>query len=63
MRSIGLWTVTIAVLATTALLGCEKGPMEKAGQKIDSAVDKITGTGPAEKAGEKIDEAVRELKK
>jgi hypothetical protein len=63
MKTIGIWTLTVAVLAATTLFGCEKGPMEKAGQKIDNAVDKVTGKGPAEKAGEKIDDAVKELKK
>ena len=63
MKPIGTWTVTLAMLAATTLVACEKGPMEKAGQKIDNAVDKVTGKGPAEKAGEKIDDAVKELKK
>jgi len=49
------------------ITACEKeGPAEKAGEKIDQAIektqetveDKMTTQGPAEKAGEKIDETV-----
>lgn len=55
-------------------LGCDnQGPAEKAGEKVDDAVesvkdaadeagDKITGQGPAEEMGEKIDDAVDDLK-
>lgn len=46
--------------------GCERnqGPMEKAGEKIDEAVDEIThpNEGPIEKAGRKLDEAVDDVK-
>lgn len=46
--------------------GCKRddGPMEKAGEKIDEAVDKIThpNEGPIEKAGRKVDEAVEDVK-
>ena len=61
------------------LSGCEKeGPAEKAGKKIDQAVeqtkenlqdaketveDKMTTQGPAEEAGEKIDKSVEKAKK
>jgi hypothetical protein len=55
--------LTAAVLAASALSACERGPMEKAGEKIDKAVDRLSGKGPAEKAGERIDKAVDELKK
>ena len=46
-----------------ALAGCEKGPAQKAGEKVDRAMDKLTGKGPAEKAGERLDKAADELKK
>jgi len=32
-------------------------------EKIDKAVDALTGKGPVEKAGERIDKAVDEVKK
>ncbi|HET9063274.1 MAG TPA: hypothetical protein VFO62_08305 [Candidatus Binatia bacterium] len=45
--------------------GCErdKGAMEKAGEKIDETVDKLThpNEGPVEKAGRKVDEAVDDV--
>jgi hypothetical protein len=35
--------VTVVTLVTAlGVVGCEKGPMEKAGEKIDKAVDKVT---------------------
>jgi hypothetical protein len=43
--------------------GREKGPGQKAGEKIDQAVGKLTGKGSVEKAGEQTDKAVDELKK
>ncbi len=55
-------TVLIALLSAGALFGCQKGPGQETGEKIDNAVDKLTGQGPAEKAGERIDEAVKQLK-
>jgi hypothetical protein len=40
----------------------EKGPAEKAGEKVDKAIDKaedaLNPKGPAEKAGRKIDRAL-----
>jgi hypothetical protein len=60
--------VVIAVaLAVSALLiaGCEKGPMQKAGEKVDRAIDtdKVIGKGPVEKAGKKVDKAVDDVKR
>lgn len=56
--------IAIALVLGVALgsLGCpeKKGPMEKAGEKVDEAVDEVMnpGEGPLEEAGRKIDEAV-----
>jgi hypothetical protein len=58
-----LRATAIGILALGVLTGCEKGPAEKAGERIDNAMDKLSGKGPAEKAGERIDDAARELKK
>jgi hypothetical protein len=33
------------------------------GEKLDKALDKLSGKGPLEKAGERIDQAVDTLKK
>lgn len=57
-----LWALT-AMLSLALLTGCEDGPAERAGKKLDHAWDKLTGKGPAEKAGERIDEAIDALKK
>ena len=48
------------------LVACEdKGPLQKAGEKIDRATDqdKVIGKGPLEKAGKNVDDAVKDLKK
>jgi len=57
--------VLAAVLAvgTTYCTGCrEDGPAERAGEKVDDAVEKMKDAvdpkGPAERAGEKIDRAL-----
>lgn len=56
----------IAALAGLLLLegGCrEEGPAEKAGRKVDEAVEKLKhgDEGTLEKAGRKLDEAVDEV--
>ena len=62
------------ILAVTALgfvvalvsVACEnKGPLQKAGEKIDRATDqdKVIGRGPLEKAGKNVDDAAKDLKK
>jgi uncharacterized protein YjbJ (UPF0337 family) len=48
-------------------VGCEReGPVEKAGKKVDQAVedakDKLHPEGPVEKAGKKVDQAVEDAK-
>ncbi len=48
--------------------GCEReGPMEKAGEQIDEAVEEtkeaLDPAGPAERAGEKVDRAIDEVTK
>lgn len=55
--------VVLGLLGSGVLAGCEKGPAEKVGEKLDKALDKLSGKGPIEKAGERIDNAVDELKK
>lgn len=60
-----------AVMLAAGLLfigGCsEKGPAEKAGARVDEAVEsvkeKLDPAGPAEKAGREIDEAVDKVTK
>ena len=52
---------SVSILA--ALASCKKkGPVEKAGEKMDEAIenvkDAVNPKGPAEKAGEKVDEVL-----
>jgi hypothetical protein len=61
--------VTMMAIATSVLvsgtLACDnKGPMEKAGEKVDETVDKLThpNEGPLEKAARKTEEAVEDAK-
>jgi len=60
-------TLALTALAGGLILqGCERGPAEKAGEKLDSAIEQAGGgpkdltDGPAEKAGEKIDKATKD---
>ena len=43
--------VVLGLLGSGVLVGCEKGPAEKLGEKLDRALDKLSGKGPLEKAG------------
>jgi hypothetical protein len=57
----------VAALAAAALAatGCpEKGPAQKAGEKIDETVDKLThpNEGGLERAGRKVDEQAEKAK-
>ena len=67
MKRQGLAVMTALGLVTSiGVAGCEdKGPMQKAGEKIDRAADqdKVIGKGPLEKAGKNLDDAVKDLKK
>lgn len=59
-------TFTALLLLAAPLVACERkqGPMEKAGEKLDEAVDEIThpNEGAIEKAGRKADEALEAAK-
>ena len=61
MRTSGV--IGVGLLMAVFLAGCEEGPGQKTGKKIDRALDRLSGKGPVEKAGEKVDKAVEELKK
>lgn len=59
-KVITLLLVAMMGLATVAIAGCDsdKGPAQKAGDKIDNAMD---NQGPAEKTGEKLDQAADDV--
>jgi hypothetical protein len=63
MRRVAL-ALAIAGLALGTAACPEKGPAQKAGEKIDETVDKLThpNEGALEKAGRKVDEAVDDAK-
>ncbi|MEO9038400.1 MAG: hypothetical protein ABI265_00075, partial [Gallionella sp.] len=63
MMKIGKYVVTVFSMGilVAALSGCEKGPAEKAGASIDNAVQK-TGQ-QVDKAGDKIKDTVDDAKK
>jgi len=67
--NIKLLPALLLIVSAGFLSACEKeGPMEKAGETIDSTVeqakDKIddAGQGPMEQAGEAVDESVEKAK-
>ena len=62
MRGIEVVRVVLALsFGITLLAGCEQGPMEKAGKKVDKAVE---GAGKEmKKAGEKVGEGLEEAGK
>ncbi|MZR62824.1 hypothetical protein [Alcanivorax sp. DP30] len=50
-----------AIFASTALLAaCDSndGPVEKAGEKVDEAVESMNPQGPMEEMGEDLDDAM-----
>src|SRR5262245_25106928 len=59
------WQVFPLVLGgLLPLVGCEKGPAERAGERVDNAARAVRDTvnppsGPLEAAGRKIDDATR----
>jgi hypothetical protein len=58
---------SLAIGGATFTTGCrEKGPGERAGEKIDHSLDKLKDKldppGPVEKAGRKIDRAIDDAK-
>lgn len=56
--------LALLIVPALPLVGCKSndGPMEKAGEKLDAAGEKLKDAvdpkGPAEKAGEKVDKAL-----
>ena len=59
----------VFISSTLMITGCEnQGPAEKAGERLDEAVDEMkdelegTRKGPLERAGENIDDAMAQTK-
>jgi hypothetical protein len=43
--------VVLGLLGSGVLVACEKGPAEKVGEKLDKALDKLSGKGPLVASG------------
>ena len=56
---------SVLCLAAFGAMACEKGPAQKAGEKVDKVLDtdKAVGKGPVEKAGKEVDKAADSAKK
>jgi hypothetical protein len=57
MSGLRATVIGASLLAALGILGCEKGPAQKVGERIDKITDqdKAIGKGPAEKAGKDVD--------
>jgi hypothetical protein len=58
--------IAVALAASVLLIaGCEKGPMQKAGERVDRATgqEPLIGKGPVESAGKKVDKTVDDIKR
>ena len=56
-----LAVIVLGLVVAFGSTACDKGPMQRTGEKIDRATDqdKLIGKGPIEKAGKSIDEALK----
>jgi hypothetical protein len=65
MRRHVLAVMALGLLVAVGAAACDKGPMQRTGEKVDRATgqDKLIGTGPLEQVGRNVDQAVKDLKK
>jgi hypothetical protein len=56
-----LTMMVFGLLLAIGTISCEKGPMQRTGEKLDRATDqdKLFSKGPIEKVGKSIDEALK----
>jgi hypothetical protein len=61
----GMVVAMAVAVGVTMVTGCEKGPMQKTGERVDRALgqEPVLGKGPVEKAGKNVDRTVDDLKK
>ena len=59
-----LSVIALGVFLAVGAAACDKGPMQRTGEKVDRATgqDTLIGTGPLEQVGRNIDQAVKDLK-
>jgi len=60
----GIVSAIVLAFAVAGLAGCEKGPMERAGEKADNAVEKAGDKldNAADKVGDKVEQAGDKIK-
>lgn len=62
MKNRLIWLAAVLFVTIVPLPGCQEGPAENAGEKIDNAgrnlKDAVNPPGPVEKAGRAVDDAV-----
>jgi hypothetical protein len=65
MKGLRVAIMGVTLAAALGVAGCEDGPVERFGERVDRATgqDELIGKGPGEKAGEKVDETVNEIKR
>jgi hypothetical protein len=65
MKGLRAAIMSVVLAAALGVAGCQDGPVERFGERVDRATDqdRLIGKGPGEKAGEKVDKAVDELKR
>ena len=66
MERLRVAVVVVALAVGAALVaGCNEGPMQRTGERIDRALDqdRVLGRGPLEKAGRDVDKAVEDAKR
>jgi hypothetical protein len=56
--------MALGLLVVVGAAACDKGPMQRRGEKVDRATgqDEFIGTGPLEQVGKNLDKAVKGLK-
>ena len=66
MERLRVAVIVVSLAVGAALVaGCEKGPMQRTGERVDRALDqdRVLGKGPLEKAGKEVDKAVDDVKR
>jgi hypothetical protein len=61
-----LWVFPLVLCGLLSLVGCQQGPAERVGERVDNAAREVRDTvnpprGPVEAAGRKIDDATRKI--
>ncbi|HXH84137.1 MAG TPA: hypothetical protein VNN07_14605 [Candidatus Tectomicrobia bacterium] len=66
MNGVRVFAIATAALLTLGTLSaCEKGPVQRAGERVDRAIgqEPVIGKGPVEEAGKEVDKAIDDVKR